>query len=147
MKNAKKKSVISRMFSLMAVVLSLGMVMAFTAVSASAAEAPAEEITAVEVQDGSNVIAEIFAWNPSIVAQQSATTASGADASFDNMIDFITTWFTRIGLAVGLVGGIMFGLAIKDDNADGKQRGLMTLVAGLVVAAICAAARTMFPGL
>lgn len=153
MKNVKKKSVISRMFSLMAVVLSLGMMLMFTAVSASAADIPADEIVTMEVQDDENVLTEIFAWNPSIVAhaanqqQAQTTTTTGADDSFNNMIDFITTWFTRIGLAVGLVGGIMFGFGIKDDNADTKQRGLMTLVAGLVVAAICAGAKTLFPGL
>lgn len=148
MKNEKRKSVISRMFSLMAVVLSLGMILTFTAVSASAAEAQAAEIITMEVQADTGMKFTPVA-NVTVMAnqQQQTTTASNADTSFDSMIDFITTWFTRIGLAVGLVGGIMFGLAIKDDNADGKQRGLMTLVAGLVVAAICAAARTMFPGL
>jgi hypothetical protein len=37
---------------------------------------------------------------------------------------------------VGFVGAIMFGLAIKDENADGKQRGLMTMISGFVVFAI-----------
>lgn len=153
MKNVKKKSVISRMFSLMAVVLSLGMVLTFTAVSASAAEVPADEIVTMEVQDDENVLTEIFAWNPSIIAHAedddagsagSDAPATGADDSFDNMVKFITKWFTRIGMVVALVGGIMFGFGIKDDNADTKQRGLMTLVAGLVVAAICAGAGTIF---
>lgn len=160
MKNVKKKSVISRMFSLMAVVLSLGMMLMFTAVSASAADVPADEIVTMEVQDDENVLTEIFAWNPSIVAhatgganqqqapaQSNTALSTDADDSFNKMIDFITTWFTRIGLAVGLVGGIMFAFGMKDDNADTKQRGLMTLVAGLAVAAICAAAHTIFPSL
>ena len=37
----------------------------------------------------------------------------------------------------------MFGLAIKDNNADQQQAGLMTMVAGFVVVAICLAS-TMF---
>ena len=33
----------------------------------------------------------------------------------------------------------MFGLAIKNNDAEQKQSGLMTMVAGFVVWAICAA--------
>ena len=36
----------------------------------------------------------------------------------------------------GSGGGAMFGLAIKNDDADAKTRGLMTLAAGFVVFAV-----------
>jgi hypothetical protein len=65
-----------------------------------------------------------------------AATPQDADTTFLNLINFFAIWFGRIGLVVGFVGAIMFALAIKDDNADGKQRGLMTMIAGFVVFAV-----------
>jgi hypothetical protein len=65
----------------------------------------------------------------------------GADTeeAFQNVVNLLVTWITRIGLLVGFVGAIMFGLAIKNNDADQKQSGLLTMVAGFVVAAICGA--------
>lgn len=61
------------------------------------------------------------------------------DEMFFNLIQFFATWIGRIGLVVGFVGAVMFGLAIKNDDADGKQRGLMTMAAGFIVFAITGA--------
>ncbi|MCM1062304.1 MAG: hypothetical protein NC452_18755 [Eubacterium sp.] len=58
------------------------------------------------------------------------------DAAFNNVVGFFATWIGRIGLVVGFVGAIMFALAIKNDDADAKTRGLMTLVSGFVVFAV-----------
>lgn len=58
------------------------------------------------------------------------------DAAFGNVVGFFATWIGRIGLVVAFVGAIMFGLAIKNDDADGKTRGLMTLISGFVVFAV-----------
>lgn len=58
------------------------------------------------------------------------------DAAFNNLIGFFATWIGRIGLMVAFIGGVMFGLAIKNDDADAKTRGLMTMVAGLIVFAV-----------
>ena len=71
------------------------------------------------------------------------TTGATAESSYNTVLTFFITWLRRIGAAVALIGGIMFGLAIKDNNADQKQAGLMTMVAGFVVVAICLAS-TMF---
>lgn len=59
--------------------------------------------------------------------------AGAGDAQFQTVINFFATWIGRIGLIVGFVGAVMFGLAIKNDDADAKTRGLMTLAAGFVV--------------
>ena len=40
---------------------------------------------------------------------------------------------------VALVGAVMFGLAIKNNDAEQKQNGLLTMIAGFVVVAITAA--------
>lgn len=63
----------------------------------------------------------------------------GADAgvdTFNGIIKFFADWLGRIGLVVAFVGGIMFALAIKNDDAEAKTRGLMTLASGFVVFAL-----------
>lgn len=58
------------------------------------------------------------------------------EAAFNEVIGFFATWIGRIGLVVAFVGGIMFALAIKNDDAEAKTRGLMTLASGFVVFAL-----------
>ena len=58
------------------------------------------------------------------------------EASFKEVIGFFADWIGRIGLVVAFVGGIMFALAIKNDDAEAKTRGLMTLASGFVVFAL-----------
>lgn len=60
---------------------------------------------------------------------------AGVDA-FNKVIEFFASWIGRIGLVVGFIGAIMFALAIKNDDAEAKTRGLMTLAAGFVVFAV-----------
>ena len=58
------------------------------------------------------------------------------EAAFNDVIGFFADWIGRIGLVVAFVGGIMFALAIKNDDAEAKTRGLMTLASGFVVFAL-----------
>lgn len=58
------------------------------------------------------------------------------EAAFNEVIGFFATWIGRIGLVVAFVGGIMFALAIKNEDAEAKTRGLMTLASGFVVFAL-----------
>ena len=62
-------------------------------------------------------------------------TEAGVD-TFNSVIKFFADWIGRIGLVVAFVGGIMFALAIKNDDAEAKTRGLMTLASGFVVFAL-----------
>lgn len=68
-----------------------------------------------------------------------ASGSATADSSYKSVINFFITWLRRIGAMVALIGAIMFGLAIKNNDADQKQNGLLTMVAGFVVFAICLA--------
>ena len=71
--------------------------------------------------------------------------ADGGDAgSFNSVVSFIVTWVQRIGGVIGFIGAIQFGMAFKNDDADGKTRGLMTLASGFIVIAICIAYDTLF---
>ena len=58
------------------------------------------------------------------------------EAAFNQVVGFFATWIGRIGLVVAFVGGVMFALAIKNDDAEAKTRGLMTLTSGFVVFAL-----------
>lgn len=70
-------------------------------------------------------------------ASSSSTPATtDPDAMFDNVVGFFANWIGRIGLVVGFVGAIMFGLAIRSEDSDQKTRGLMTMASGFVVYAI-----------
>lgn len=59
-----------------------------------------------------------------------------AEAAFGKLVGFFALWIGRIGIVVAFVGAVMFGFSIKSDDPEGKQRGLMTMVAGFIVFAI-----------
>ena len=42
----------------------------------------------------------------------------------------------KIGGVVALIGAVMFALGWQRDDAEGKSRGLMTMMAGFMVIAI-----------
>ena len=66
-----------------------------------------------------------------------AFAAGNADTStIDGFVDFACSWLIKIGLVVMLVGGVMFALAWQRDDAEGKTRGLQTVMAGAMVAAL-----------
>ncbi len=90
-------------------------------------------------------ITTLFMFN--VVTPMAAFASSGGgggggnagEAQFNTVIEFFATWIGRIGLVVGFIGAIMFALAIKNDDAEAKTRGLMTLASGFVVFAVTAA--------
>lgn len=67
-----------------------------------------------------------------------------ADALWSTIANLIKTWVTRLGGVVMFVGGVMFGLGWKNDDADGKTRGINTIVAGAIVCAVAALTSTFF---
>lgn len=70
--------------------------------------------------------------------------ASGADALWQTIAKLIQTWVTRLGGVVMFVGGIMFGLGWKSDDAEQKSRGISTIIAGAIVVAVAALTGTFF---
>lgn len=59
-----------------------------------------------------------------------------ADAKWTAVINFILPWIQRLGGAVVLIGAVEFGLAFKSDDAEGKTKGLRTIIAGIIVIAV-----------
>lgn len=62
--------------------------------------------------------------------------AASNTSSIDSFINFACDWLTKIGGVIALVGGVMFALGWQREDAEGKSRGLMTLMAGFMLVAI-----------
>lgn len=69
---------------------------------------------------------------------------AGVDALWNTISGLIQTWVTRLGGVVMFVGGIMFGLGWKSDDAEQKTRGINTIIAGAIVVAVAALTTTFF---
>lgn len=61
--------------------------------------------------------------------------AAEADTLWNIVAGLMQTWVTRLGGVIMFVGGVMLGLGFKNDDAEGKSRGISTLVAGGIVIA------------
>ena len=73
--------------------------------------------------------------NTFILANTRVLAASNTQ-SIDEFINFACDWLTKIGGVIALVGGVMFALGWQREDAEGKSRGLMTLMAGFMLVAI-----------
>lgn len=62
--------------------------------------------------------------------------AATADEKWNGVIGFILPWIQRLGGVVILIGAVEFGLAFKSDDAEGKTKGLRTVIAGCIVFAV-----------
>lgn len=161
MKISKQKTMFTRFITAMISALILTIVFSFSTVSvmAMAVDETSEtitieeneetEISAVQLGSVENMTFEMNMLNDSgdadfvLLASGGGSSGSGsdtADNSYNKVINFFITWLRRIGAVVALVGAIMFALAIKSNDAEQKQSGLLTMVAGFVVVAICLAA-------
>ena len=70
--------------------------------------------------------------------------AAGADVLWTKLTTLIEKWVTRLGGVVMLIGGIMFGLGWKSDDAEQKSRGISTIIAGAIVIAVANLTTTFF---
>lgn len=57
----------------------------------------------------------------------------------DKVVEFLCSWFKKIGLVVALVGGVQFGLAFKNDDANAKTNAIRMIAAGFMVFGVGAA--------
>ena len=73
----------------------------------------------------------------SLIASTNSVYAAGSNtSSIDGFITFVCDWLLKIGGVVALIGAVMFALGWQRDDAEGKSRGLMTMMAGFMVIAI-----------
>lgn len=66
-----------------------------------------------------------------LILADSRVLAASNTESIDSFINFACDWLTKIGGVIALVGGVMFALGWQREDAEGKSRGLMTLMADL----------------
>lgn len=121
------KSVASRLFVLFAVIFTLGFGMTMPA------------ITAVMNDEPVTISASDCELIPSIHAHAEGEASGGtvnAETGWNNVIKFFVTWIGRIGGVVAFVGAVMFALSIKNNDAEQKQQGLLTMIAGFVAFAV-----------
>jgi len=59
-----------------------------------------------------------------------------AEDLWNTVAELIGKWVLRLGGVVIFIGGILFGLGWKNDDAEGKSRGISTMVSGGIVAAL-----------
>lgn len=71
-----------------------------------------------------------------IILNTRVSATSSNTGSIDSFINFACDWLTKIGGVIALVGGVMFALGWQREDAEGKSRGLMTLMAGFMLVAI-----------
>lgn len=79
-----------------------------------------------------------------IMMTNSVFAAKTADQLWTDVSNLMKTWVTRLGAVVMFVGGVMFGLGWKSDDAEQKSRGVSTIVAGGIVCAVAQAAANFF---
>lgn len=80
-----------------------------------------------------------------LVAMVGATCfGATADALWTTLTGIIKTWINRLGAVVVFVGGIIFALGWKSDDAEQKSRGISTIIAGALVMAIANITATFF---
>lgn len=68
----------------------------------------------------------------------STYTSTDADLEFQSIMNFIGSWTGRVGALAAFIGAIMFGLAIRSNEASLKVSGLKTIAAGGIVMSVSA---------
>ena len=147
------RKTIKRMMAMFTAVMTMAIILCCTTATASAAEVkPAATVsysavpTALTASIGAiDITPNIpnFKMNQQQQQNGNAPAASGgmthnsADSAYTNVVDFIVKWLKRAGLLIAFFGGGMLLLAVKNEDADGKQRGVLTLIAGFGLAALC----------
>lgn len=65
-----------------------------------------------------------------------AAAPASAESKWNAVIGFLLPWISRLGGVVILLGAIEFGLAFKNDDAEGKTKGMRTVIAGCIVVGV-----------
>lgn len=61
---------------------------------------------------------------------------SNADTLWGEIKGVITTWTNRLGGVIMFIGGIMFALGWRSEDAEQRSKGIQTVIAGALVLAV-----------
>lgn len=81
----------------------------------------------------------VFASDPTVT-----NPSDPAEDLWTTLATLIGKWVTRLGAVIIFVGGIMFALGWKSDDAEQKSRGIATVISGALVTALAAMVGTFF---
>lgn len=82
------------------------------------------------------MVMKVAAFSFVLLFLATSQTYAAADAGmdkFDSIIDVVAKWLGRIGLVVAFFGAAQLALGFKQDDPDGKVRGMKTLAAGFML--------------
>lgn len=79
----------------------------------------------------------------SILSTPIYASASDGSAEWNTIMNYVLTWIPRIGGVVMFIGAIEFALAFKTEDAEGKTKGMRTVVAGAMVIGIAVSLRAI----
>jgi hypothetical protein len=65
----------------------------------------------------------------------SLATSQGV-SNFTVVMKFIATWTTYLGAGIAFFGAIQLAFGFRSDDAEGKNKGLRSMIAGIIVIAI-----------
>jgi hypothetical protein len=96
---------------------------------------------------GRILLSALFALSVFAMLAVSAAAATGGEGGggggggdpegfITEIVNLLQKWIPRLGGMIVVVGGIQLGIGFKDDNADGKTRGMQCMIGGAIVAAI-----------
>ena len=94
-------------------------------------------MTLSPISDEGTVIQPLGATPAGGEGAASGSGSANADTAYQSVVNVIITWVRRIGAFVAFIGGVLLALGFKTDDADKKENGVKTMVAGFVVWAIC----------
>ena len=62
------------------------------------------------------------------------------EGDFKDIIKFIARWTTYLGAAIAFFGAVQLAFGFRSDDAEGKNKGMRSMIAGFIVIAIALAA-------
>lgn len=64
--------------------------------------------------------------------------------TFDNVTGFVAGWVARIGGLVAFIGAIQFVMALQQEDAGAKRRGILEFSGGVMVVALALGYKSIF---
>lgn len=69
--------------------------------------------------------------------------AVDGEAQYDNVVDWVLGWVSKIGILVGLYGLVQIANSFSTEDAGQRRKGILELISGLMLLAIGYGGRTI----
>ncbi|MBE6873195.1 MAG: hypothetical protein E7493_04735 [Ruminococcus albus] len=135
----RNRSFAARAAAVLMALIAVAVIFSFSPaeITASASAIETENYSAVSANAKDNTTQVMLMAADTTADTGTGTNDTTGDDTYQTVINFFVKWIKRVGFLVAFVGAIMFALAIKNSDADQKEKGILTMVAGFIVAAIC----------